>query len=154
MTGDFLTKYLVFYDLGTSYNFFNDIKRFKYYKICDLVFVNIGGRILYVIGTGEVKIIIITIKGKRKLIIIIKAFYILSLYTNIINKDFFYYNGLYFNGKRSVLRWFFNNTNYYKIIYKYSGFFFKDNVVINNLKEYNVFFIVIRTRLEILKADL
>ena len=49
-----------------SYNFFNDIKRFKYYETYNLVPINVSGRILYIISTGEVKIIITTIKGKRR----------------------------------------------------------------------------------------
>ena len=63
---DFFTKYFIFYNLGTSYNFFNNIKKFKYYKTYNPVPINVSKRILYVIGTREVKIIITIIKGKRK----------------------------------------------------------------------------------------
>ena len=49
-----------------SYNFFNDIKRFKYYKTYNLVFINVSGRILYVIGIRKIEIIITIIKNKRK----------------------------------------------------------------------------------------
>ena len=153
-TGDFSIKHSILYDLDTSHNFFNDIKRFKYYKTYDPVFVNVSGKILYVIGIREVKITITTIKGKKRQITIIKAFYIPFLHTSVISKDFFRYNGFYFNGKTSVLRWFFNNANYYKIMCKYGISFFEDNVVTNNLKEYDVSLVAIRIWPEILKADL
>ena len=66
MIRDFLIKYLVFYNLGASYNFFNNIKRFKHYKTYNLMFINISGKILYIISTKKVEIIIIIIKGKRR----------------------------------------------------------------------------------------
>ena len=65
-TGDSFTKHFVFYDLGISYNFFNDIKRFKYYKTYNLVLVNVSGRILYIIGIRKVEIMITMIKGKKR----------------------------------------------------------------------------------------
>ena len=49
-----------------SYNFFNNIERFKYYKTYNLVPVNVSKKSLYVIGTKKVKIIITIIKGKKK----------------------------------------------------------------------------------------